>query len=185
MSDPLFGTPPTATPYAGTTGHSGSDTSRERAVREASDGTASFRQSRILQLLGNAGPTGMTVVELRASRYGLGHHGTVSGALSSMHAEGLIAALRHDRRGGAGVYVRPEHVLGRIVRPFNPNKATQESASATNEPKAPAIKSLTPAERTLLANAQASVQRYGRAQTMPVRTQNLVALLALVERLAK
>lgn len=173
MTDPLFAPKKVAAPYAGTTGHSGSDTSKERAVRETGDGTAGERQARIRQLLAAAGPTGMTVVELRADRYGLGHHGSVSQALSVMHQEGMIAALKHDRRAGAGVYVLPEYVMGRIVRPFVSNADRRERRTT-----------LSVSERVLIDTAKTSLQRFGRADTIPVRTQNLAALVALVERLA-
>ena len=47
------------TPYAGTSGWSGSDTSRERAETEDHEGTTSARQERVLAGLGTLGERGL------------------------------------------------------------------------------------------------------------------------------
>lgn len=73
----------------------GSDTSRERARIEDTNGTASKRRKHILELLRVAGPAGMTWQEV-AEKTGL-HHGQVSGALSVMHKDGWVASLRIKR----------------------------------------------------------------------------------------
>lgn len=96
------------TPYAGTSGWSGSQTSRERAEDEDRGGVTSERQRRVLALLGAADRTGMTwreVVEAEPSW----HHGQASGALSTLHKTGHIARLT-ERRNRCSVYVLPEHV---------------------------------------------------------------------------
>ena len=78
------------TPYV-----AGSDTSRARALNEDANGTASRRRLDILELLRVAGPAGMTWQEI-ATATGL-HHGQVSGALSVMHKDRQVAALRIKR----------------------------------------------------------------------------------------
>jgi hypothetical protein len=179
MTDPLFNQK-TSLPYAGTTGSRAVGASADRARIEAADGTAAYKQNKILQLLAQAGPSGMTCAELEADRYGLGHHGQVSSQLSALHKDNRVASLmwvkRPDTAKGSHVYVLPEFVLGRIERPHGSTtrKAPERSAAA-----------LTEQDRSLLTSATASLARYGRASTMPVRTENFAALLALVERLAK
>lgn len=185
--DPIFAsrTKPTALPYAGTTGASGSATSRQRAENEAADGTADARQRNILGLLAEAGPVGMTWKEV-SDKTGQ-HHGQVSGALSSMHKNGLVVALKLDRRNGSGVYVLPEHVIGRITRPFNVNKAKTEERQAHPlikvEAPTPPRPRLTKDEKALMERvrlglAQSSDQPFLRMKPDSVRT-----LLAALDRL--
>lgn len=97
-------------PYAGTSGWSGSDASRDRADREDSDGTTLYRQQRVLRLLDAQGLHGLTWREL-ATRTGW-HHGQASGALSVLHLEGRVARLK-ARRDRCSVYVLPEWVAMR------------------------------------------------------------------------
>lgn len=85
------------TPYNGTGGYAGTDTSRERAEREAADGTLADRQHQILDYLLHCGVVGGTwhqlSIELEL------HHGQVSGALSNLHKAGEVFMLRqrHNR----------------------------------------------------------------------------------------
>lgn len=84
-------------PYAGTGGHAGSEASRDRAEREAGDGTLADRQRAVLDYLdyiGISGATWATVGQHLAL-----HHGQVSGALSNLHAGGAVFMLRkrHNR----------------------------------------------------------------------------------------
>jgi hypothetical protein len=97
-------------PYAGTSGHSGSDTSRERAEREDADGTTEGRQRSVLSVLSAAEADGATWHDIAVIRNW--HHGQASGALSVLHKEGLVARLK-QRRGKSAVYVLPEYVNGR------------------------------------------------------------------------
>lgn len=96
-------------PYAGTEGHAGSDTSRDRAFREAIDGTASKRQRYILIMAQRAHERGITVADLRDTSL---HHGRVSGALSVLHKAGKLNRLR-ETRDKCKVYVMPQFVNGR------------------------------------------------------------------------
>ena len=93
-------------PYAGTSGWSGSDTSRDRATLADSDGTTQHTQQAALNLASQSGPNGVTVAELRALGY---HHGRASGALSVLHKAGHLARLT-ERRDRCQIYVLPEYV---------------------------------------------------------------------------
>lgn len=103
-----------ALPYAGTSGWSGTDTSKARAVTSDRDGTTTARQMRTLHLLGDAGVTGLTWKEM--SDITGEHHGQVSGALSVLHKEERIARLAESRQR-CKVYVLPEFVNGRDTEP--------------------------------------------------------------------
>lgn len=115
-------------PYAGTSGHSGGATSRERAQREDSDGTTGHRQQVVLRqlaashhnILGVGGTNGITWKEL--SQVTGWHHGQASGVLSNLHKVGKIARLT-IRRDRCFVYVLPEFVGERETQPHgNPRK---------------------------------------------------------------
>lgn len=110
--------PPTALPYAGTSGHSGSSTSRERAERRDSTGLTSATQKALLEVAKREAADGVTVAEARGILDA--HHGTVSGALSNLHMEGFLARLA-ERRNRCQVYVLPEHVEGRETVPHRRN----------------------------------------------------------------
>lgn len=82
-------------PYNGTEGFiGGSDTSRDRAMREVAEGKVSERQQAVLSMLEEF-PDGLTWHEL-GEKLGL-HHGQVSGSLSVLHKAGKIAQLRSKR----------------------------------------------------------------------------------------
>ena len=100
------------TPYAGTSGWSGSQTSRERAEGEDAEGVTSERQQTVLALLRGAGFEGMTWREVVQAEPKW-HHGQASGALSTLHKTGHIARLAKERRQRCSVYVLPEFVLDR------------------------------------------------------------------------
>ncbi|QZD98173.1 DNA binding protein [Microbacterium phage Blett] len=118
-----------STPYAGTEGFSGTDTSRERAESKAA--SAKRRQNAMLRYLRERGSYGATVVDVKdAGRLvvekGLvthpltaefEHHGTASGTLSILHRAGAIARLV-ETRDKAHVYVLPEHIDGRPFERF-------------------------------------------------------------------
>jgi DNA-binding MarR family transcriptional regulator len=110
MSEQLDLTQLPITPYNNTSGHSGSDTSRERAEREDSNGTTSYRQRETLSMLHSRGTLGVTWKEL-GERYNW-HHGQASGVLSVLHKEGWIVRLK-ERRNKCAVYVAPQYSIGR------------------------------------------------------------------------
>jgi len=70
-------------------------------------------------LIATRGIQGMTVAELRdiATDH---HHGTLSGSLSNLHRDGELALL-NDKRNRCRIYVLPEFVNGRDVRPHGGN----------------------------------------------------------------
>lgn len=102
-------------PYGGTSGHAGSDTSRERAERDDRDGTTASRQRQALRALTVARRQGLTWREL--GEYLRLHHGQASGVLSGLHKVGLIVRLT-ERRNRCLVYVMPEYVDDRKVSPY-------------------------------------------------------------------
>lgn len=115
-------------PYAGSSGWSGSDTSKERADRDDKSGVTGQRQSDTLRWLQGAGPDGVTWSELGAA---LGmHHGSASGVLSVLHKEGRIARLRDVRRKRCSVYVALEYVNDRPTASHKSNGAfTRDDAA--------------------------------------------------------
>jgi DNA-binding MarR family transcriptional regulator len=64
----------------------------------------------VLHILGSAGEYGCTWKEL-ADEMGT-HHGTASGALSSLHKVKEVARLS-DKRNGSSIYVLPRYINGR------------------------------------------------------------------------
>jgi hypothetical protein len=102
----------TSLPYAGTSGWSGSDTSRERTRDADTSGATSYRQSAVLFALFQAGEDGLTWKEVGDA---MGwHHGTSSGCLSVLHMVGRIARLS-VKRDRCKVYVHLDYVAGRDI----------------------------------------------------------------------
>ena len=97
-------------PYNGSSGWSGTDTSKARADAADTNGATRSTQNQILGHIFLERENGMTWKEL-AEITGW-HHGTVSGALSVLHKTGRIARLT-EKRGRCRVYVTPEYVAGR------------------------------------------------------------------------
>ena len=106
-------------PYAGTSGWSGSDTSRDRAEAEDRDGITSHRQQAALTVIAASANDGVTWAELAASYKW--HHGQASSVLSVLHKTGHIVRLT-KRRGRSAVYVLPEWVQGRETSEYAANK---------------------------------------------------------------
>jgi len=99
-------------PYNETSGHSGTDTSRERALHADRSGKTALRQAQALNLLSQREMAGLTWKEF-SEITGL-HHGTASGVLSVLHKTGRIARLK-ETRNGCKVYVDVFCVQGRVV----------------------------------------------------------------------
>lgn len=97
--------------YAGTSGHSGTDTSRDRAARQDNDGTTGRIQRMVQRALSIAGERGMTVAELRHYIKDA-HHGQVSSALTNLHRAGKIVRLS-EKRDRCKVYVLRGYEAGR------------------------------------------------------------------------
>lgn len=116
-------------PYAGTSGWSGGETSRERADELDTSGKTESYQRDALQYLLEAGRQGLTYTELNVL---LGCR-TQTGAavLSILHKEGLVTRLS-ARRSRCQIYVLPEYVEGREQVPHRPhsNRAKVEALQA-------------------------------------------------------
>lgn len=97
-------------PYAGTSGHSGSDTSKARAVDSDRKGKTARRQLATLEFAQDSGTHGITWKELSV-KLGL-HHGSASGVLSVLHKTGHLIRLV-EARNGCKVYVTPKYVANR------------------------------------------------------------------------
>lgn len=117
-------------PYTGSSGWSGSDTSRERAERADSDGSTSKRQIETLDLLSQAAFGGMTWRDLSDSTGW--HHGTASGALSVLHKSGVVVRLT-ERRNRCAVYVLPEFAINRETAAYRPNASRLMLENALDE----------------------------------------------------
>lgn len=117
-----------ALPYAGTSGWSGSETSKDRALTEDSLGVTAERQRKVLNELQFAGEIGLTWKEL-ADLYKW-HHGQASGVLSVLHKEGMISRLT-IRRNKCAVYVLPNQVKGREIASHGRKKHTCSNCGFT------------------------------------------------------
>lgn len=115
------------TPYNGSSGWSGSETSKARADHDDSTGITSKRQQAVLRHLAIAGARGGTWREI-GGVHGW-HHGQVSGALSVLHKVGRIARLT-EQRDGSAVYVLPDHTEGRDIAPVKPRRTYADGYSA-------------------------------------------------------
>ena len=100
-------------PYDGTSGWSGTDTSRERAVKADQSGKTARNHERALRILKLVGAKGVTWKELDW-RAGFNHHGTSSGVLTVLHKQGRIVRLK-ERRDHCRLYVLPEHAGDRTI----------------------------------------------------------------------
>jgi hypothetical protein len=153
------------------------DTSVQSRDSQEQEGILERRQRGILGMLAEAGPMGKTALEIEKAT-GEGH-GKVSGALSAMHREGMVAALKLDRRNGYGVYVLPSQVGNRLTREYQPNGTKDQTRP---EPiLAPARPRLTPAEIELFAKVRTLLQ--SDQPIVRLKQPTLKALLAAIDRL--
>lgn len=109
-------------PYAGTSGWSGSETSKARAATDDASGRTKRRQQETLASLAQAGDLGLTYKEL-GEIHGW-HHGQSSGALSVLHKTGHINRLT-EKRNRCKVYVLPQHANDRTIEPYGGNLPTR------------------------------------------------------------
>ncbi len=115
-------TPLPVLPYAGTSGWSGSETSRERAEAADTSGETTRRQIITLEIISAAGDDGITWQVL--SNVTGWHHGIASGLLSVLHKSGHIERLT-ARRDRCQIYVMPEHVNGRELATYKRNGSAE------------------------------------------------------------
>lgn len=109
-------------PYNGTSGWSGSEASRNRAVENDANGITAARQRDVFLLLRSKGENGLTWNEA-GKLLGI-HHGTVSAALSNLHRRKLICRLTATRNRSS-IYVCPEFVNGRETSSHKPNVSSR------------------------------------------------------------
>ena len=95
-------------------GFSGTDTSKERAQLRDLTGATSEVQRAIINSLKLSRLRGRTVGELDEELFELGHHGTISGAVSNLHKKELICRLK-DKRNHMKIYVMPYNTAERIT----------------------------------------------------------------------
>lgn len=95
-------------------GSSGTDTSRDRAKERDANGKTSAVQQAVLNSLKLSMKKGRTQYELDEELFALGHHGTISGAVSNLHKKEIISRLA-EKRGKNKVYVMPYNVAGRVT----------------------------------------------------------------------
>jgi hypothetical protein len=99
-------------PYNQSSGHSGTQTSKARALDADRSGKTAQRQVQALKILNQMQDSGLTWKEF--SEITGFHHGTSSGVLSVLHKSGRIARLKQTRNG-CKVYVDLNYIYGRIV----------------------------------------------------------------------
>lgn len=161
-----------------TGGWSGSDTSKERAVTEAADGTLQKRQQQVLTLLHQRKYAGATWKEV-AGVLRL-HHGQASGALSNLHKAGRAARLTKKRRKCA-IYVHPDFVEGRPVAPYGRRKpATPEVGTESQPAPQPSSTALLAAESIGYQKGLRDGKRMGEEQAMEHLQEFLTNLMAVV-----
>jgi hypothetical protein len=119
-----------------TAGHSGTTTSRDRAVSEAKSGKAVHVQSEVLSVASRCREDGVTIAELRTIYRGIHHHGSLSSALTNLHRTGLLVCLT-EKRDRCHVYVRPEYANGRSFRLPVRVAGGKDKAGAQDQPAAP------------------------------------------------
>lgn len=158
----------------------GVQASKDSHAAQDREGILERRQRGILGLLGEAGPMGRTALEIEQAT-GEGH-GKVSGALSAMHRDGMISALKLDRRNGHGVYVLNEQVGNRLTRAYQPN-GTGRTVVVPQAP-APARPRLTQADKELLARIRPVVGSYQDKAIIQMRPTSVQALIEMIDRLS-
>jgi hypothetical protein len=112
-----------------TSGHSGTDTSRDRALTESRSGTTKQRQRLTLRYVGSFGATGLTVKTLREITGW--HHGQASATLSNLHKAGSICRLAQTR-DKCKVYVTPDWTLDRPTEAFNSRGKSSKDSEPVN-----------------------------------------------------
>lgn len=111
-------------PYAGTSGWTSTDTSRDRALHADSTGLTRDRHIKTMALLEAADAYGRTCYEVedQQGRVPAWHHGVVSGAFTRGRRIGDICMLKEMRGRGRGkkahVHVHRDYVNGREVIPY-------------------------------------------------------------------
>jgi hypothetical protein len=161
-----------------TGGWSGSDTSKDRAVDEARDGTLQKRQQEVLNFIARRKWSGATWKEV-SSVLGI-HHGQSSGALSNLHKAGRVARL-DLKRGKCAVYVHPDFVEGRTVKPYGRVRPGTERVGTESQPIPQASpQALLAAEGVGYQKGLREGRKQGEDQAMEHLQEFLTNLMAVV-----
>jgi hypothetical protein len=120
--------------YAGTSGWSGSDASRERVYRDDRSGRTAGVQHEVLSTALRHGSIGVTIAELR-DYFPQHHHGSLSSALTNLHRDGRLARLV-EQRNRCSIYVVPDAVNGRECRAAGRVPGGKDKAGAQDQPAA-------------------------------------------------
>lgn len=138
MSDlPLFN-------WIETDGYVNRPASRERAIREASDGTRNARHRKVMKHLEWYGVGGATWKELGDELHL--HHGQISGALSKLHEKGEVFTLR-EKRDRCHPYVHKT-----FRKHFLDEEVYDEPAKTASQRKTDLLDEVSTALRTAIAN---------------------------------
>lgn len=121
-------------PYPGDHGSgsaAGSDTSKERQVRNDASGITSLVQRAVYAELAVQKSEGLTALDVELGMK-IGHGGA-SSALSHLHRAGKITRIKM-RRNRHEIYVLPEYVNGRPESPYRPrNKPAKHPRDVGDE----------------------------------------------------
>lgn len=110
--------------YGGTEGHNQSSGSIDRATDPDALSKAARSQRLILAHLAQVGERGTTCHE--AEPVVMLTHETYTGSRANLHKAGRVVRLT-EKRERRGVYVLPEHVAGRDIEPFKPNRSRRDA----------------------------------------------------------
>lgn len=102
--------------YEGSSGSAPVSTSIAAVAALDMNGITAKAQRLALILTAQSGTRGVTIADLR-EKHGSLHHGRMSSALTNLHIAARIVALK-EKRDHCGVYVLPEFVGDREVRPY-------------------------------------------------------------------
>jgi hypothetical protein len=118
-------------PYKGSSGHSGTDSSENRANTRDLNGDTAMLQFTIYNNIRLSQGNGRTVGELKH----FGHHGNVSGALSNLHKKKAISRLK-EKRGKQKIYVCNQYVDGRETESQGRQNDSNNSSNGSTDSNA-------------------------------------------------
>lgn len=105
-----------------TGGWAGSESSRDRAVRQRDSGVLGLNQQLAVEFVREREYMGATYGDL-CEEFGWGH-GTASGVLSNLHRDGKLHRLALNREGQR-IYVTIGYIGGRKTEPFGRQQKTR------------------------------------------------------------
>jgi len=142
---------------------------------ENHDGTTGERQRTTIRLVTEAGPFGITWLEL-SQKTGW-HHGQTS-VLSDLHKAGLIARLAGGKRARSSVYVLPGLVQGRSTVEYNKKRVVVEGEPVVT------VAALSPEQDDLVEKLRSTLPQYKDKGVIPLRVPTVESLLDIIKILA-